>query len=148
MMIATYRKRDRDGATAVELAAVIAIFVLLMFGILEYCMIVFTMNVVENAAREGARFAVVNANDGTLVSDTQTYVQSLMDGINLKDAPYACNVYLADASGNNIGTPTGAQFGQYICCDVSVTYVPMTPVLLYLKTFTIRSKCSMISEAN
>jgi Flp pilus assembly protein TadG len=147
-MILAKLNRQRSGATAVELAAVILVFVMLLFGILEYCMIVFTQNVVENAAREGARYAVVNSTDSTMVTDTQTYVMSLMDGLNLKDAPYACNVYLADANGNNIGAATGAQFGQYICVDVSVTYTPMTPGLLYLNTFLIRSKCSMMSEAN
>ena len=147
-MLIAKKPAQRSGATAVELAAVIVVFTMLLFGILEYCLITFTQNVVENAAREGARFAVVNANDATLVSDTQTYVVGLMDGLNLKDAPYACNVYLSDSTGRNLGAPTGAQFGQYICVDVSVTYTPVTPGLLYLKTFTIRSKCNMISEAN
>ena len=148
MMLARKRNQQRKGATVVEMAFVVIIFMMLMFGILEYCMIVFTQNVVENAAREGARSAVVNISDPTLVTDTQAYVLTLMDGLNVKDAPYTCNVYLADANGNNIGVPAGAKFGQYICVDVSVTYTPMTPGLLHLKTFTIRSKCSMISEAN
>jgi Flp pilus assembly protein TadG len=148
MILATTPNRHRAGATVVELAAVIIVFCMLMFGILEYCLIVFTQNVVENAAREGARFAIVSTSDATLVSDTQAYVLTLMDGINIKDAPYTCNVYMADSNGNNTGVATTAKFGQYICCDVSVTYTPVTPGLLYLKTFTIRSKCSMISEAN
>ena len=148
MMLAKKTHEKRSAATAVELAAVLIIFVMLMFGILEYCRLCFTMNVVENAAREGARYAVVNANDATLVSDTQAYVLSLMDGLNVEDAPYSCTLYLVDSSGNNIGAPTGAQFGQLICCDVSVTYVPVTPGLLFMKTFTLRSKSSMMSEAN
>ncbi|MBI1832153.1 MAG: pilus assembly protein [Planctomycetes bacterium] len=148
MMLATKATQRREGATAVELAAVVVVFTMLFFGILEYCLIVFTMNVVENAAREGARYAVVNVSDTTLVSDTQTYVQSLMGGLDTKMTGYSCQLYKADTSGNNTGSATGAQFGQYICCDVSITYTPITPGLLYLKAFTIRSKCSMISEAN
>ena len=148
MMLATKTKRQRKGATVVEMAVVVTIFVMLLFGILEYCMIIYHTNVVENAAREGARYAVVNISDATLVSDTETYVKSMMVGIDTKDTPYSCTLYKADANGNNIGAATGANFGQYVCVDVSVTYVPMTPGLLYLKTFTIRSKCSMISEAN
>ena len=141
-------KAPRRGTTTVELAFVIVIFTMIMFGILEYCLIVYTTVIVENAAREGARYAVVNASDTTMVSDTQGYVLTLMGNLNTKDAPYACNVYLADTNGNNIGAATGAKFGQYICVDVSVTYTPVTPGLLYLKTFTIRSKSSMISESN
>ena len=148
MMLARKTNAKREAATAVELAAVLIIFVMLMFGMLEYCRLCFTMNVVENAAREGARYAVVNANDATVVSDTQAYVLSLMDGLNVEDAPYSCTLYQADATGNNIGSAAGVQFGQYICCDVSVTYVPVTPGLLFMKTITLRSKCSMMSEAN
>ena len=147
-MFAPQRNRQRNGATTVELVAVITIFTMMMFGILEYCLIVYTTNVVENAAREGSRFAVVNTSDTTLITDTQNYVQSLMGGLDKKMSAYSCNVYLADANGNNIGAPTDAQFGQYVCVDVSLNYVPITPGLIFLNQFTIRSKCGMISEAN
>jgi Flp pilus assembly protein TadG len=147
-MLITKNTTQRRGATTVELAVVIVIFSMIMFGILEYCLIVYSQNIVENAAREGARYAVVNVTDTTMVADTQAYVKSLMMGLDTKEAPYSCDVYLADVNGNNIGDGTTAQFGQYVCVDVSVQYVPVTPGLLFLKTFTIRSKCSMISEAN
>lgn len=148
MIFAPPTNRPRSGATIVELAVVIVIFTMMMFGILEYCLIVYTSNLVENAAREGSRFAVVNASDTTLISDTQNYVQSLMGGLDKKMSAYNCDVYLADSNGNKTGAPTGAQFGQYICVDVSLNYVPITPGLIFLKQFTIRSKCGMISEAN
>jgi hypothetical protein len=148
MMFTPQTQRKRSGATTVELAVVIVIFTMMVFGILEYCLIVYTSNVVENAAREGSRFAVVNVSDATLIKDTQNCVQSLMGGLDQKMTPYSCDVYLADANGNNIGAPTGAQFGQYICVDVAVNYVPVTPGLIFLNKFTIRSKCGMISEAN
>ena len=152
MLLAAKSNTRRSGATVVELTAVILIFLVLFFGIMEYCFILFTYNIVENAAREGTRYAVVNVTDATMISDTQTYVQSLMCGFDTKMTNYSCNVYLADSAGKNINTKTvnatTAQFGQYVCTDVSVDYVPMTPGLLFLTTFTIRSKCSMISEAN
>ncbi len=148
MLLAKNSNQKRAGATAVELAAVIVVFTMLLFGILEYCMIIYSQNIVENAAREGARYAVVNVTDTTMIGDTKAYVKSLMANLDTKEAPYNCDIYLADANGNNIGDATTAQFGQYVCVDVSVTYVPMTPGLLFLKTFTLRSKSSMISEAN
>ena len=148
MILARNTSRKRGAATSVELAFVLIIFVMLMFGIMEYCRLCFTMTVVESAAREGCRYAVVNANDATVVADTQAYVLTFMGGLNVQDAPYSCNLYLADASGNNIGAAGTAQFGQFICCDVSVTYVPVTPGLLFMKTFVLRSKCNMMSEAN
>jgi len=121
---------------------------LMIFGILEYCFIVYTYNVVENAAREGARYGVVNVTDATMINDTKTVTKAFMGGLDATMKNYTCNVYLADATGNNIGQATDAQFGQYICVDVSVDYVPITPGLGFLKSFTIRSRCSMMSEAN
>ncbi|MBI2803614.1 MAG: pilus assembly protein [Planctomycetes bacterium] len=140
---------SRSGATTVELAAVISVFVLLLFGILEFCLVVYTYNVVQNASREGARYAVVNSVDTTMVSDTQNVVKTFMGGLDTKMKNYKCQVYLADAAGNNIGLATDAQFGEYVLVDVQVDYVPLTPGLGFLtKTFTIRSKCGMGSEAN
>jgi hypothetical protein len=148
MILTRINSRKRGAATSVELAAVLIIFVLLLFGMLEYCRLCFTMTVVENAAREGARYAIVNLNGSTIVTDTQAQVLTFMDGLNVQDAPYSCDLYLTDGAGANLGSPANAQFGQFICCDVSVTYVPVTPGLYFMKTFTLRSKCTMMSEAN
>jgi Flp pilus assembly protein TadG len=138
----------RRGATAVEMAAVISVFVLLLFGIFEFCMVLYATNVVENAAREGSRYAVVHVNDATVVADTQAVVLNFMGGLDKSMGSYTCNVYQSDASGNNIGSVTDTQFGQYVCVQVSVVYVPMTPMLDHLNTFTIQTKCAMGSEAN
>jgi len=148
MILARRTDSHRNGSTTVELAVVILVFVMLLFGILEYCLIIYTQNVVENAAREGSRYGVVNVTDTTMVTDTQNVVKNFMGGLDTKMKNYSCNVYLADVNGNNIGSATNAKFGEYICVDVQLDYTPITPGLLYLKTFTIRSKCSMGSEAN
>ncbi len=132
----------------VEMAVVSSVFVLLLFGILEFCLVVYTFNVVENAAREGSRYGVVNVTDTTMINDTKAVVKNFMGGLDTKMTGYNCDVYLADANGANIGTATSATFGQYVCVDVQVTYVPLTPGLGFLKSFTIRSKSSMGSEAN
>jgi len=149
MLLAKKPSTSRSGATAVEMAAVSGVFILLLFGILEYCMIIYTQNVLENAAREGCRFAVVNSTAATMVSDTQNCVKNFMGGLDTKMTGYSCQVYQADSSGNNNNNgAANAQFGQYICVDVTLTYTPMTPGLTYLKTFTLHYKCCMISEAN
>ena len=148
MLLKSKPMSRRSGATAVEFAAVATVFIMLLFGILEYCLIIYTQNVVENAAREGARYAIVNVTDTTVVTDTQTYVLTVMGGLDTKMQNYSSKVYLADAYGNNIGSAGSAQFGQYVCVEISVDYVPITPGLLNLSTITVRSKSSMGSEAN
>jgi Flp pilus assembly protein TadG len=149
MLLAKKSSAPRNGATAVEMAVVSSVTILFLFGIVEYCLIIYAQNIVENAAREGARYAVVNTSDPSVVSKTQTYVKSMMCNLDTKYTGYSCNVYQADSSGNNNnGGVSNAQFGQYICVDVQLTYTPITPILLHLSSFTMRSKCAMISEAN
>ena len=149
MILHQARPAERRGTTVVEMAAVIAIFCLLLFGMLEYCIMLYTMDVMQNAAREGARFAVVNSSDASLVSDTQTVVKNFMMGLDTKNTNYVCSVYLSDSSGNNIGDPTTATFGQNIGVQVSLTYKPITPGLLHLSSsFNFQTTACMASEAN
>jgi Flp pilus assembly protein TadG len=56
------RKRidRRPAATLVETAMVISIFLMVLFGIFEYGRFVMTRGLMENAAREGARWAVAH----------------------------------------------------------------------------------------
>jgi len=142
-------RRSRRGATAVETAAVVTVFLLFLFGIFEYCRMVYVQQVVINAAREGARYAIVNTNNASLIADTQAKVQSYMGGLDKTLQSYSCQVYAADSSGNNVGSPLNVPFGQYICVQVQLTYSPIVPSLLFLnKTMIISSKCCMGSEAN
>jgi Flp pilus assembly protein TadG len=133
----------------VEFAAVALVFCMLLFGILEWALMLYTYDVLQNAAREGARFAVANGSDPNIVSDTQGYVQPLMMGLDTKMTGYACNVYLSDSKGNNLGSPVAATFGQPICVQVTLTYTPITPALfLPANAFNFQTKCVMCSEGN
>jgi Flp pilus assembly protein TadG len=149
MRNAGLRHARRRGAAAVETAAVAVVFLLFLFGILEYCRLIYVQQVVINAAREGTRYAIVNTTDTNLIADTQARVQSYMGNLDKTLQNYSCQVYAADSSGNNIGSPLNVPFGQYICVQVQLTYSPILPSFLYLnKTLTISSKCCMGSEAN
>lgn len=140
--------KQRSGATVIEMAVVISILALFIFGIMEYCLIIYAHQVTENAAREGSRYAIVNSTDPSLVANTQNVVKNFMGGLDTKMKNYSCTVYLADTTGKNIGLATDAKFGEFVCVDVSVDYIPLTPGLTFLSTFTIRHKCAMGSEAN
>src|SRR5262249_57611914 len=58
-------RASRPAATLVETSVVISIALLFMFGIFEYGRFVMTKHLMENAAREGARWATVHTYDGT-----------------------------------------------------------------------------------
>jgi Flp pilus assembly protein TadG len=149
VMTQSQRPSNRSGAYLVELALVVSIFFLFLFGILEYSRLVFVRQVVINAAREGARFAVVNVTDANLDNDTKAYVKTRMCGLDAQTSYYNCQIYLSDSSGANIGTASNAAFGQYIAVQVDYDYTPIMPSFLHMSsTIHITSRDLMYSEAN
>lgn len=62
-------KREQSGQAMVEMALVLPVIVLIVFGIVEFGRIFNSYLVVTNAAREGARIGVVGASD-TEIADT------------------------------------------------------------------------------
>ncbi len=143
------RTRRRPGRTLVEFAFVAIVFFMLLFGIIEYCKLIFTQQILLNGAREGARYAVVNTTDNNLVSDTQAYVLTRLAGVQNTVSNYKCQVYAADSSGNNNGLPTTASFVTLIGVQIDCDYSPILPSLLLMKsTIHLTMKSYMNSEAN
>jgi len=50
------------GAAAVEFALILPLLLLLVFGIINYGALMYDQSVITNAAREGARWAAINAS--------------------------------------------------------------------------------------
>jgi Flp pilus assembly protein TadG len=84
------RPRDGErGSALVEMAVVMAVLLMIMFGIIDFGRAFYTYSFVANAAREGARWAIVRGSKCTQLdhcpaasgtSDIQPYVQSLSEG--------------------------------------------------------------------
>ena len=62
----------RNGAVMVEVVFVLGIFLMVLFGIFEYSRYLYVLHMVNNAARDGARYAVVNT-DKPSTFDTTDY---------------------------------------------------------------------------
>ncbi len=58
----TVRRRDEDGAAAIEFAIVAGLLFMLVFGIIDFGFGFHTWNGTANAAREGARQAAVESD--------------------------------------------------------------------------------------
>jgi Flp pilus assembly protein TadG len=108
--------RSDEGAAIVEMALVCTILFAMLFGIFEMSLALYAYDYVSDAAREGARWAIVrgsqcSANTPTLdhcnasSSDIQTYVQNL-------GFPYASSVAVSttwcNASVNSSGVTSWA----------------------------------------
>lgn len=73
------RSDRRRGASAVEMALVTPLFLMLMFGITEFGRAMMVSKMVANAAREGARTAVLDgATNAEVTSQVQAYMKSAM----------------------------------------------------------------------
>jgi Flp pilus assembly protein TadG len=148
----TVRKQARRGAHIVEAAIVLPIVLLLILGIFEYCRFIFLLQVAENAAREGARYAVARTGDGTTIAQVRSHVNNAMAGRQAELAGYTVSV-------ENVNPDTGAvitgsawndaPFGGAIRVRVSGTYSFIIPSLLNLpSTLPISISSMMSSEAN
>jgi Flp pilus assembly protein TadG len=168
------RRAPRRGwANTVELAVVAPVLFLFLFAILEYGRFVMVRQLLDNAAREGARLAAANPpfkyNAGSntwgpqklQTSDIQNTVLSFLAGqvlFNSSGAPLSASdisVYRADPATGNPMTDakgsawTSASFGEAIAVQVTVRYTPMFPGFNYLLNPTpISFICIMRSEAS
>lgn len=71
--------KDNRGQTLVELALLLPILVLLVFGILEFGRVFNETLVVTAAAREGARVAAVNSDNDAAAVDAVKQVAAAID---------------------------------------------------------------------
>lgn len=136
----------RKGSTLVESACVISVFLLFSMAIFEYGRFVMIRHILDNAAREGARLAVVSTNSlGT--ADIVTEVNQRLAGHVISG--FTVQVYKSDINGNNIGSWSDAAFGECICVKLNGTYSPMLPTFGFLpSTVNVPVQVIMRSEAN
>ena len=68
---------DQGGGSAIEFAIVLPVFLALLFGMIEFGVLMFNKAVITNASREGARLGIVFSQrpgaDGDYGTDDDTY---------------------------------------------------------------------------
>jgi Flp pilus assembly protein TadG len=106
--------KNQRGATAVEFAIVFPLLILLLFGIIEFSVILYDKAMITNASREGARAGIVSQ----LVRVSDTQVQGVVDNY--------CRLYLisfrSGAAPVTTVTRTGSTFGSELSVTVTYTY--------------------------
>ena len=155
MILSIRRRIRRRAASLVEFAFVAPIMLLFLMGVLEYGRFLFTLQLVNNAAREGARYAAVNTTTAT-TAGVQTYVDNYLAGQGASQfvgySPTSnITVYTADpVTGLNSGLSwQNAAWGNGIGVTVSGTYQPIAPGLLKLTgSMTLTGTCVVTVEAN
>ncbi|HXG11322.1 MAG TPA: TadE/TadG family type IV pilus assembly protein [Gemmataceae bacterium] len=160
------RNAPRRATTVVEMALIAPIVLLLVFGILEYGRFLMTRQVLEHAAREGARYAVVHTYDKTTVNiqdvtfGALSGLDSQLEGFNKTSD---IQVYRAAANGSPVNPGNtwdhasnnwkDALFGELVAVRVTGKYKPILPSFLFMVvdasgTIPIQVTSVMYSEAN
>jgi Flp pilus assembly protein TadG len=136
----------RRGAALIETAIALTTFIVLTFGIFEHGRILMMRQLLENAAREGARQAMVGT--GTL---TTANIQAIVTNY-LVNAPLTnlnIQVYATDATGANIGVWNNATFGNGVAVQVDADGKPVLATLgLLPSSLHFRVKSIMRCEGN
>ena len=147
--------RRRRGASVVEAAIVLPVVCMFVFGVLEYGRYVMTLQVLTNACREGARYAMIHPQPvtvagttyGNATSDVQTIINKALAGQQLSGQ--TVSIYAADSVGNNIGSWTSAQVGQSVCVQITGNYNTIIPTLLQLpSSIPVTARAVMRTESN
>ena len=130
------RRNKRRGQALVEFALVIPIFLLLLIALFDVGRAVFAYNTLTNAAREGARLAIVNQDKASVLARAkgQTAI------VELNDPSADVHYYQVAADGSpdlanacpSGGAPSVANPVAVGCLAVvsfEATYRPLTPII-------------------
>ena len=112
------------GVAVVEFALVLPVLLLILFGIIEFGLVMFDQAVITNASREGARAGIVLKTPKATTTDIQTvalnYCQSHLISLGNTSSP---TVSVPSGQGGSFGTPltvtvtykfTGLALGSWI----------------------------------
>jgi Flp pilus assembly protein TadG len=133
----------------VEFAFVASLLFLFLFGVVEYVRLAMVLQLMNNAAREGARAAVVNQSTMS-TAQIQNVVTNYLAGQGSQLNSLNIQVYWVDPStGNNLGSWTSAGFGQAIAVQVNGNFTPLLPTFLHMGTnMPLQARAVMYSEAD
>jgi len=136
----------RLGAALVEAAIVMNIFLLFIFGIMEFGHFVMVKQLMDNAARDGARMASTGALSAT-TAQIQALVTQELSG--LGPSNLTIQVFQANpTTGANIGTWTNAGLGQTIAVQITGTYQPLVGMAALLPVpIPVSSEVMVYSES-
>lgn len=138
-------RRAQRGQSTVEFALVIIIFTYMLFGLLDFGKAVYDYNTLANAAREGARYAIVRCQysvgssywtTATVTTAARAEIQAIASAVTVTPSP-------VDGSTANCSAP-----GTPISVQVSTTFIPLTPLISQLigGSIALSATSTMYSE--
>lgn len=105
--------KRHEGQSLVEFALILPVFLILLFGVVEFGLLLYNQHVITNASREGARYGIVVRSPRRTVEEIEAVVDAY------------CGDHLVTFGG---GTPTttvtstGQAFGDDLAVEVTFHY--------------------------
>jgi Flp pilus assembly protein TadG len=118
-------KNREKGASAVEFAIVLPVLIVILFGIIEFGLILYDKAVITNASREGARRGIVYHEPGTITSSG--VAADIVNTVNIYTANYL--ISFGSVPAVPLTTVSGDCFSPGTALSVTVTY-PYTFLVL------------------
>jgi Flp pilus assembly protein TadG len=149
------QRGGRHGSVTVETALVLPLVLLFILGVFEYGRYAMTVQLFDNAAREGVRYAITHLQpvtlDGTTYGNSTSDITSIVSGVTPGVTLGGQNIelYASDDLGNNLGNWTDAQPGQSITLKITGTYqVAVTAFLNLPSQIPVVAQATMNAESN
>ncbi len=130
----------------VETALVLVPLTSLFFGVFEFSRMLMDWNLLNNAAREGCRYAIANNTSSTLGTAVQTRVTNFMAGQTSSFTNFTVTV---SGTHQGVSTPVSSlSAGDLVTVSVSGTYKFMNiiPMVKMPMTFVMKSAVIMGCE--
>ena len=134
--------RHEEGQAALEMVVSLTVALSLVFWLFELCMLTYTCSVLNDAAQEGVRYAMMHGTDSTVCSGPDVACTNQSPYSNVQ----AVVITAASASLHNISAMTvtvsyansTAASGNPVTVKVAYTYIPYLnlPGLANALTFT------------
>lgn len=80
-MIRRVFQGNQQGSTMAEFAVVAGVFFMMIIGIIEFSRLLYTHNALTDAARRGARFAILHAENHPCVPNVVVYGETNIDPV-------------------------------------------------------------------
>lgn len=138
-------KGGRTGATAVETALVLTPLLMCTLGVFEYGRFLMHLNMLNNAVREGCRYAIVNNTSASITTTTKTVITNYLGNESRNFASLSVAL-----SGTHNGTSTAVNSlaaGDYLTVTVSCQYSFMNIIpFVSMKSLTLTRSVTMSCE--
>lgn len=102
--------RKEKGQATVEFALVLPLLILLIFGMMDFGWLFYNKIEVNNASREGARYAAIHWNESNYEADTTNLVISYSSGATVVVSPNEADVTVSVTKNVNVLTGIASTF--------------------------------------